>query len=247
MLFRHFRSQSASAPAQSDILHSAMKCCLGIVPKATLELPKYLSTSFPHKLSQTDTQVHYSTQIMHLTTYCPTLLPSVLSLMVRKCMEIDVEIRVEDGGEVKVEDEGDEDDGLCSGGGNMNSLVVGCDDGDSSRPQKPVESIEANVYADKLDTLLLLVFEKIRSLGPEASYSSLQDVFQTTVITTHKSKFTQFLYFYMCGLSSSSSAQGGAASEAILYREFTSYLIELSLNPDLPSVHRQSSACYLAR
>merc|ERR1711981_435851 len=202
-----------------------MKCCLGIVPKATLELPKYLSTSFPHKLSQTDTQLHYSTQIMHLTTYCPTLLPSVLSLMVRKCME---------------------NDGLCSGGGNMNSLVVGCDDGDSSRPQKPVESIEANVYADKLDTLLLLVFEKIQSLGPEASYSSLQDVFQTIVITTHKSKFTQFLYFYMCGLSSSSSAQGGAASEAILYREFTSYLIELSLNPDLPSVHRQSSACYLA-
>ncbi|KNB43832.1 RNA polymeraseI-specific transcription initiation factor RRN3 [Blastocystis sp. subtype 4] len=105
-------------------------------------------------------------------SYAPVLRERGLSLLVEKLIEIDVEIRLDD-----IEEENEE--ALAS-------------------------SVASDSLSDKLDSLLMLVFEYLEkevSTDPgnaKILFRILQKVFEKSIMLTHRSKYTQFLLFFIC-------------------------------------------------
>ncbi|BBH08121.1 hypothetical protein Prudu_020230 [Prunus dulcis] len=71
---------------------------------------------------------------------------------------------------------------------------------DSERPRQL--SPEAKAIAEKLDSLMVLIFEHLESCGGHLiqTFQTLLDSFMKTVLTAYKSKFSQFVIFYACAL-----------------------------------------------
>ena len=81
-------------------------------------------------------------------------------------------------------------------------------------------------------------------------YRDIVPVFESNILTTHKSKFVQYCMFLLCGLESQVIVDGSnspaAPAEAILHRDFAAKLVEIIIDPYRASITRQSAACYLA-
>jgi RNA polymerase I-specific transcription initiation factor RRN3 len=125
--------------------------------------------------------------------------------------------------------------------------------------------------SDKLDALLEILFEHIQSRCcsnnnnngsieiARQTFYELLPIFESSILTTHKSKFVQYCIFLTCGLevqmiqteshlqeSSNDYNLGEEAEEAILNREFASALLNIIVDPYRATTTRQSAACYLA-
>ena len=73
--------------------------------------------------------------------------------------------------------------------------------------------------------------------GAQGVYQMLSPVFDSSILTTHRSKFVQFVIFVTCGLDNKG---------VFLDREFAAKLIDIVLDPYRATITRQSGACYLA-
>ncbi|GMP32242.1 hypothetical protein CsSME_00006087 [Camellia sinensis var. sinensis] len=66
------------------------------------------------------------------------------------------------------------------------------------------KSFRGNVFAEKLDSLLVLMFEHLKSCNDDGRlvkvFETLLQSFEITVLNAYKSKFTQFVMFYACAL-----------------------------------------------
>jgi len=95
---------------------------------------------------------------------------------------------------------------------------------------------------------MLLLFRHVEARvekDPQAAiilFQMLVPVFESTILTTHRSKFVQFIMFYICGLVNPMITE----QPHDLYRDFAGKLIEAVLDPFRATVTRQSAACYLA-
>ena len=109
----------------------------------------------------------------------------------------------------------------------------------------------------KLDTLMYLTFQNLAAsaklISTQDLYKMIIPAFDSVILTTHRSKFVQFVIFFLCGLDNDANGNQGASNENddentqnILSREFAAKLIDLVLDPLNPSINRQSAACYLA-
>ena len=116
-------------------------------------------------------------------------------------------------------------------------------------------------YAEKLDQLLFLLFTHFAEspCPPLDFYGHVQDAFDTLILTTFKSKFTQFVVLQLCGLDAEErdkALDSLAKTEPLAKTEtlppqplstlFVHHLLEATLLMTHPNVHRQSAACYLA-
>ncbi|XP_042428117.1 RNA polymerase I-specific transcription initiation factor rrn3-like [Zingiber officinale] len=76
------------------------------------------------------------------------------------------------------------------------------DDEHSSIKQNGV--LKCNVFADKLDGLMVVVCDHLKSCADTGclleGFDRLSEIFRRAVLKLHKSKFTQFLIFYACSL-----------------------------------------------
>ena len=79
--------------------------------------------------------------------------------------------------------------------------------------------------------------------GARNLYRMISPVFDSSVLTTHRSKFVQFVIFVVCGLEHERIDEGPFPQ---LDREFAAKLIDIVLDPYRATVTRQSGACYLA-
>lgn len=88
-----------------------------------------------------------------------------------------------------------------------------------------------------------ILFEHIRtnaeSSGSKTFYRMMSPVFDSSILTTHRSKFVQFVLFVVCGLED-------REGPSHLDREFAAKLIDIVLDPYRATITRQSGACYLA-
>ncbi|KAJ8545137.1 hypothetical protein K7X08_017720 [Anisodus acutangulus] len=79
----------------------------------------------------------------------------------------------------------------------------GQQDGDKHRISW-MERFSGNLYAQKLDSLMVLTFEHLNFCKESGRLSQVLDTllqsFQQTVLTAYKSKFAQFVMFYACSL-----------------------------------------------
>jgi len=105
-----------------------------------------------------------------------------------------------------------------------------------------------------------LLMEHIHSYSEKSQkactelFNMLLRIFNSSILTTHRSKYVQFLIFYVCGiqdeklkLTESSNPNDLLCDDERMYREFAGQLINKSLlSPENTLLTRQSGVCYLA-
>lgn len=172
-------------PQRRNLIHRALRGILVQVPTGRSVLYPILCEHFPHKRFSRTVQTDYTAQLLNICTYEPMLQAKVLELIIMKCLEMDVEIVIEDSGDVRIDeqalDNGDLDldddlefDGIASSGNRYGAFNHGSRGGgkgygnsigpggrrkqltDTAPTRIPAEVAE---MADKLDSVLLLLVQ----------------------------------------------------------------------------------------
>ncbi|EGZ20934.1 hypothetical protein PHYSODRAFT_328981 [Phytophthora sojae] len=217
--------------ARFEAAHQTLERVLALVPTAANVLFPILCEHFPHKRMDAPTQVAYLRNVLRVTGYVSGLRERVLGLIIDQLVAIDVEIKLDESEEdVFTMDDFLDDDMLPPD--------------DSSR--------QVDEMADKLDQMMLVMFEHIEqcTAAPDAAtdasneetdvrqaaliFKYLLKVFEHSILNTHRSKYPQFLLFYVCRM------------DPQFQDIFISQLLTTSLDPHTPPTTRQSCGAYLA-
>lgn len=251
-------------------IHAMLFNVLRLVPKSSSDLYPIIASKFPFWLRDKDILVWYTNQSFKVLDYLPLIRRRIFGLLIDKCVEIDVNIIVMDNGDVTIDE-------MERKNVNFNGECKST--GDSvSKDRKSKLTTSVDVLSEKLDVLLELIFQQIERgckngvSSTREIYHELFQIFESTILTTHKSKFVQFCIFLPCGLetqilkknecyvdkgsreasttvlSTNQSLDSGIENEdeAILHREFVSNLLQILVDPYRATTVRQSCACYLA-
>jgi hypothetical protein len=102
---------------ESDMssVHRTLQGLMTLVPTGQAELFVVIEKLYPHKRWDKDVQTYFITQLLQICEYLPVMQPRILDIIIKKSLEIDVEIVVEEGkggedGEVKIEAQTLDDD-----------------------------------------------------------------------------------------------------------------------------------------
>lgn len=241
-----------------NLIHRAIKAILAQVPTGRSVLFPILSEFFPHKRFSRHVQTEYTSQLLQMCKYEPMLQARILELIVSKCLEMDVEIVIEESGEVRIDPETLEDDDLdfddafddmayshnnSRGHSRQNSQINVNFNGKRKQLTEATPTripAEVSEMADKLDSVLVLIVqfcEEQISLAAgtgDRLFQQLLTIFESTIMTIHKSKFVQFVIFFAASLHHS-FAQSVAEK-----------LLSITLDEKVSSSQRQSAVMYLS-
>ena len=78
---------------------------LRLCPKGNSDLFPILASNFPFRTKPANILVWYTKQCLTVLDYVPTLSAQVLELIVDKCLEMDVEIKIHKDGQVSIDKE----------------------------------------------------------------------------------------------------------------------------------------------
>ena len=81
-----------------------------LIPKATSLLPPIFVKYFPYKLARQEAISGYVDQLLKVLNYAPSLFGDVYEMCIRHALQIDVEIRIHDGGDVSTEQTSEDED-----------------------------------------------------------------------------------------------------------------------------------------
>mmetsp|Transcript_19736 Transcript_19736/g.29298 ORF Transcript_19736/g.29298 Transcript_19736/m.29298 type:complete len:725 (+) Transcript_19736:91-2265(+) len=220
--------------------HATIANVLRLAPRATVELQSIIAANFPFRSAPNITD-YVQQSLLVVQGYAPLLESEILGIIVDKALEMDVEIKIKDDGDVEIDNEKinrQNEDAIFE-----MDLEKGPETPSvANEVSKEATEKKIDDMVERLDSLMLLLFEhiKTRLLNDEISASTLFriviPIFESIILTTYRSKYVQFIVLYLCGLS----------QEDELYREFSGYLVEVILDPNRATVIRQSAACYLA-
>jgi len=173
---------------------------------------KSLDANFPHLARHTlSDHKAYLKNILSLAKMIPYLREDILFVCTSKLIILDSNIEID-------EMEEDEDD-----------LLFAVDEETKDKSQM-------REYAEKLDNMMEIMFafiDEMISIGDEAFFGILLRVFNDKVLPTVKSKFTQFLVFYLC-------AHNPRHADF-----FINYLLSRLMDTSTQTYLRQASAAYL--
>ncbi|KAA8906289.1 RNA polymerase I-specific transcription initiation factor RRN3 [Sphaerosporella brunnea] len=238
-----------------DRVHYALQYILELVPTAaTSTLFPQLVAEFPHKSEKKLEHTCYLANMLRVVEYVPALRNKLLSVITDRVIKIDIEIQV-DLDELD-DDEGDEIEAELTGVALDDKELVTVDeesddeeasnaDEDEDVPEDSVKSLKETV--DKLDSMLDLLFnyyssyfdisDKDPSYLPASAINTFEMIhgfFNTTIMPTYRSRYTQFLLFW-------------AAQKAPLFSDhFCVSMVERTLDNTRPVGIRQSAAAYIA-
>jgi RNA polymerase I-specific transcription initiation factor RRN3 len=183
----------------SDIVHDANFQILRIFPASSGCLSRLLQDNFPHKRLSAATHATYLRNVLRIVTCAPALQNDVLRCVVGKCIQLDVDIKMDDLGE----DEEEEDEVVPFQMDEMEDTAAG---GDSKH-----EKSAAETETEKLDEMMDLLFAFIKRQCSDRSeagrkqaeniFKILMRIFHSMILTTHNSKFVQYLMFFICSLN----------------------------------------------
>lgn len=233
----------------SDFIHRTIRGILNLSPASFCQLPSILIKSFPHKRFSLTTQSIFVSELLKMCSYSNSQIQfAILDLIVSKCLEIDVEIVIEDGGEVAIradsqavshddmfqldlEEDRDTDNSMTHNQNSFQQETMG-----QRIPQDVIE------MAEKLDAMLLLLLEFVeKELKNEKNRSILIDqlfqIFERRILATHKSKFVQYILFFLC-------SQDELVSHKFAERLFAIFVDED--NQHNSPLRKQSAIMYLA-
>ena len=226
-------------------VHRLIQNLLLTVPTGQTELFPILSAGFPHRRFDQKIILAYVDNLYKICDYFPGCKENLLDLIVRQALEIDVEIVIEDTGDVKLNEE------LFESAEHLEGLFS-FDAGDNPKSQGFRQtggdkvSDEVSQMADKLDLLLVslanFLQQDISKSKREMSvylYYTLLNIFEERVLAAHKSKFVQYVLFYLAGMSSE-------YGDIKFYEMFASRLLKIFLQVSSAPLKRQSAVLYLA-
>lgn len=202
--FKHQQKQNRVHRAIHNIVH--------VVPTAHLELFPICQEYFPHKRHHVLIQTEYITQLLALCTHFPSLQLKIFDIIVGKCLEVDVEIVIEESGDVVIcKDE--EGGGLFDDAADddMFALDDNHDLPSSGQKQGQVRGMgsalkvrdDVTEMADKLDSMLCVVLKfllegAVSQQSQDKLFMQLFSIFESRILSTYKSKFVQYLVFVLC-------------------------------------------------
>ena len=85
-----------------ELLHDSLRYVITTVPTGLPELLPVLTSNFPYKKQAVEILINYVKELLCICEYLSVLQPRILELIIQKCLEIDVEIYIEDTGEVSI-------------------------------------------------------------------------------------------------------------------------------------------------
>ncbi|BBN15097.1 RNA polymerase I-specific transcription initiation factor RRN3 [Marchantia polymorpha subsp. ruderalis] len=255
------RAQQPDQMAKKDVvlnqLHAAIRHLADLVPTAPMRLQPIVLQKMPHRTLPKQWNVLYLENMLRLESSGGKYISNqMLPAVVDQLIQIDVEIRWEDiltddetskvyMFHMDIEDEADErlnddreadenENGDPAGPGIEAKLQYGL----MTRPSKgAVPTLDE--MADKMDLMMDMTFQHLQSCVGRGLSTQVFDIllksFQSTVLNTYKSKFTQFLLFYLCALEPSTCGS-----------RFASLLCDIFTSKSRPANTRMSAAAYLA-
>jgi len=226
--------------ARTFRIHRAIHALIHLVPSGQAKLMGVLSSKFPHKRFSKEIIAFYVAQVLYVCEYLPAVQPRVLDLVVEHALEMDVEIVIEDSGEVTIQEEykGEDEENIfqLDDAGPSTTAKTSNKKYESSL-RIPDEVVE---MADKLDAMLALIVAHIdrqlrkETLFKERLYQQMLSIFEERVLYTYRSKFVQFIYFYL-----------GCRVERFAIA-FCQRLLRVFLETGHSSMKLQSAVLYLA-
>lgn len=186
----------------------------------------------PVRRSPFSTVISYFQNLLEVTKYCPTLRDKILELCIDQMISIDIQIRLED-----IPDEDDEEQLVFELEEDCKIKVK-----DSSKKEE-IQMIKD--LAHKLDNIMILFYNYIdefcnpnntinENLADEIFILFLR-IFDLKILKTIKSKYTQFLIFYLSRLKETYSCQ------------FLGYLLNKMADVNVDSLSRQSCSGIMNR
>ncbi|KAL1916898.1 uncharacterized protein VTP21DRAFT_5095 [Calcarisporiella thermophila] len=255
--------ETLSRTAVYDRVHAALQYVLTLVPTGTSTLMPILVDEFPHKRQSLLTHLCYLKNLFRILEYSPILHPQVMNLIIDRIIQVDVEIQVEqeeldddeaNGDEVEVfeldlEKDEDEDAEDSDNETDEEEGAEGADDSDADDDseggsvlgEEGVTVLDIEKMVQKLDGMLLLVFDYLTRWWRDAPLAKrdqisdmLLEIFDTTILPTFKSRYTQFLFFYFFSFDPA-------------YPDyFLGNLMQIVHNDSQPQVIRISAAAYIS-
>ncbi len=222
-------------------IHRAIISLIHLAPSGQAKLMNVLEEKFPHKRFSDGIISFYVAQVFYICEYLPALQQRVLDMVIQHALEIDVEIVIEDSGEVTIQEEykGEDEENI------FQLDDAGTSNLTASAKKKKFEAAQripdaVSEMADKLDSVLALVVAHIdrqlvkETLFKERLYQQLLSILEERVLFTYRSKFVQFIYFYV-----------GSRVERFAVA-FCQRLLRVYLETGHSSIKLQSAVLYLA-
>lgn len=259
------RAHVASLEDLQDRVHRTLERLLKLSPIAASSLFPLLVEHYPHMRLDVYVQQVYVKSLLRVVEYAPALRDRVITVIVERLIYMDVQIKIGDAAEEAYDDDGsssDESEGsddedkheeeYKEAGEEESTLLFAFSDSPPDHSPVPLpegglditikEDLDPNrIMADKLDTLMCLVFEYLslvsRAGDPKLCndvFNSLLKVFERSILKTHKSRFTQFLLFFICSVKHT-------YTEAFLRK-----LLEITFNINASVSERMSAVSYAA-
>ncbi|KAF8409883.1 hypothetical protein HHK36_002401 [Tetracentron sinense] len=178
-------------------VHSALRVIADLVPISLLRLEEIIPQRLPLIYSKEALIVVFVESMLRLeSSPIGEFIGSTLLLaVVDRLIDLDVEIGWDD----ILQDD--------SSGGIFNMELEDEEEKDVSELPKGTlnrQSLGGNVFADKLDSLMVLTCEHLKSCADSGRlikvFETLLKSFRITVLNAYKSKFAQFVMFYACSL-----------------------------------------------
>lgn len=196
-------------------VHYALQFILNLVPTAAMStLWPRLTENYPHRMEKKGEHTVYLINVLRVIGYVPALRRRILALITERTIRIDVEVQgyLEDLDDDEVMQlESDIQEGYYSED-DADSVVSDDSDMSDEPEEDPLPGTSTSLQtihetADKLDSLLSILLEYYSKSFPEeptpepsttasATFEMLHHFFTTTVLPTHRSRFTQFLLFW---------------------------------------------------
>ncbi|KAI5683905.1 hypothetical protein M9H77_05133 [Catharanthus roseus] len=218
-----------------DHVHSTLKNIADLVPLSPLRLEKIIKDRMPNIYTKEPLIVMYVENMLRLESSAIGELvgSTMLVAIIDRLIDLDVEIHWDD---ILRDDFGK----------GIFEMELEDLEGPAGDPLQDVDERQIwleqlfgeNLVAPKLDSLMVLTFEHLKSSHESGrlhqAFETLLQSFQKTVLTAYKSKFAQFVIFYACSLDPDYCGT-----------RFADTLINIFENSNYPE-WRMSAVAYLA-
>lgn len=112
-LWRRLTFAGPHSEERTNRLHAALISVVKLCPRAIAELLPIVQSNFPYRVRPLEQIVWYTQQCLCLLDYAPSLRNKILELLIEQGLAIDVDIKINDGGDVTIERESkEEEDGI---------------------------------------------------------------------------------------------------------------------------------------
>ena len=201
-------------------------------PTATSCLLPILRENFPHRRKGLADQHNYSSHLLDVARKVPQLLEQILEELVDRMLQIDVEIDPELMPAQLLD---------SSAGEHGELFELEMDAGASAEERERLENYQRIEKLDAMMSIAMQFLQSVFSLNDDANspikksalFDTLLRLFEAKVLTTFKSKYTQFLIFFACSFKSE-------YDKKLLQR-----LIEVSISKDASDSSRIAANCYI--